>query len=288
MSHKTTSGLSEPTPGTPTRVGICGAAGRMGKTLVELCQHTPELLLGAAIEDSQHPLIGTDVGQMIGGSDTGVIISDSLPAVMKDFDVLINFTLADSLAAILECCNNDKKPLVIGTTGLTTQQQLLLQQTAASLPIVYAPNMSVGINLCLELLRTATRVLGDTADIEIIEAHHRDKRDSPSGTALRMGEVICEQRKLDLQKHAIYGRQGSSDKRQRDTIAFSTLRAGDIIGEHTVMFACEGERIEITHRASSRKTFAIGALRAARWLHWRTAGLYDILDVIGLHAEKSS
>jgi 4-hydroxy-tetrahydrodipicolinate reductase len=195
---------------------------------------------------------------------------------------LIDFTAPAATLAHLQLCRRHGKGMVIGTTGFDDEQKNRIKEAAAEIGVVFAPNMSVGVNLCLKLLDTAARVLGEEVDIEVIEAHHRHKVDAPSGTALRMGEVVAEALGRNLKDCAVYGRQGISGERDRATIGFETIRAGDIVGEHTVMFAAEGERVEITHKASSRMTFASGAARAAGWLMSQPAGLYDMQDVLGL------
>ncbi|MNF99362.1 4-hydroxy-tetrahydrodipicolinate reductase [compost metagenome] len=196
--------------------------------------------------------------------------------------MLIDFTLPEVMLKNLAFCRKAGKAMVIGTTGLDAAQKQLLAEAGKDIPIVFAANFSVGVNLSLKLLDMAARVLGDDADIEIIEAHHRHKIDAPSGTALRMGEVIAEALDRDLQKVAVYGREGHTGVRERETIGFATVRGGDVVGDHTVLFACEGERLEITHKASSRMTFAKGAVRAALWLDGREPGLYDMQDVLDL------
>ncbi len=256
----------------------------MGRTLIALCQHTPGVKLGAAIEAPGSAMIGKDAGELAGIGKLGVSVSDTLDAVTEGFTVLISFTLADALPSVLSQCQQQSRPIVIGTTGLDDAQKQRIQQTARDIPIVFAPNMSIGVNLCLEILRVISRVIGTDADIEIIEAHHRGKKDAPSGTALHMGEVIATTLGRELRQCAVYGRHSSNDtQRQRESIAFSSIRAGDIIGEHTAMFACAGERIELSHRATSRDAFASGALRAALWLSTQPPGLYDMRDVLGLN-----
>lgn len=212
----------------------------------------------------------------------GVPLSGNLDAVADEFDVLIDFTLPEVMLKNLAFCRKAGKAMVIGTTGLDAAQKQLLAEAGKEIPIVFAANFSVGVNLSLKLLDMAARVLGDDADIEIIEAHHRHKIDAPSGTALRMGEVIANALDRDLQKVAVYGREGHTGARERETIGFATVRGGDVVGDHTVLFACEGERLEITHKASSRMTFAKGAVRAALWLDGREPGLYDMQDVLDL------
>jgi 4-hydroxy-tetrahydrodipicolinate reductase len=201
---------------------------------------------------------------------------------MDEFDVLIDFTCPEASMASIEQCRRAGKKIVIGTTGFNEKQKTEIAKASEDIAIVLAPNFSVGVNLTLKLLEMTAKVMGDYTDIEVIEAHHRHKVDAPSGTALRMGEVIAKTLGRDLKDCAIYGREGHTGERDRKTIGFSTIRAGDIVGEHTVMFADEGERIEITHKASSRMTFANGAVRAAVWLADKDRGLYDMQDVLGL------
>jgi 4-hydroxy-tetrahydrodipicolinate reductase len=203
-------------------------------------------------------------------------------AVIDQFDVLIDFTRPDASMAYIEICRQAGKKVVIGTTGYSEAQKATIAEAAKNIAIVIAPNFSVGVNLSLKLLEMTAKVMGDYTDIEVIEAHHRHKVDAPSGTALRMGEVVAAALGRDLNDCAIYGREGDTGARDRKTIGFSTIRAGDIVGEHTVMFADEGERLEITHKATSRMTFANGAVRAAIWLEGKSEGLYDMQDVLGL------
>jgi 4-hydroxy-tetrahydrodipicolinate reductase len=264
-----------------TRVAITGAAGRMGRALIEACQQSDSVELAAAFERAGSPAVGRDAGELAGLGALGVPVADDLCAG-AEFDVLIDFTRPEATLAALEVCRRLGRRMVVGTTGLDTEQRQRISEAAADIPLVFAPNMSVGVNLCLKLLDVAARVFGDEVDIEIIEAHHRHKVDAPSGTALRMGEVVAAALGRDLEQCAVYGRQGVTGERDRKTIGFETIRAGDIVGEHTVLFAGLGERVEITHKASSRMTFASGALRAAEWLMHRRPGLYDMQDVLGL------
>ena len=264
------------------RVAVIGAAGRMGKTLIEAVDSAEGLQLSAATERPESSLIGSDAGELAGIGPRGVAVSDSLERVADDFDVAIDFTSPSASIDHLAICRANRKRMVIGTTGLDDAQKAQLQAAAADTAIIFAPNMSVGVNLCLKLLDIAARVMGDDTDIEVIEAHHRHKLDAPSGTALRMGEVVAHALGRDLKDCAVYGRQGLTGERERTTIGFETIRAGDIVGEHTVMFAALGERVEITHKASSRMTFANGAARAAVWIMARENGLYDMQDVLGL------
>ena len=265
-----------------TRIAITGAAGRMGRSLIEACQQTDGLEVSVALEHPESTLLGSDAGDLAGIGKLGVIVGADLAAVSDAFDVLIDFTRPESTLANLEICRQAGRRMVIGTTGFTDEQKVQISAAAQDIGIVFAPNMSVGVNLCLKLLDTAARVLGDDVDIEVIEAHHRHKVDAPSGTALRMGEVVADALGRDLKTCAVYGREGHTGERDSKTIGFETIRAGDIVGDHTVMFAATGERIEITHKASSRMTFANGAVRAAAWLVDRQAGLFDMQDVLGL------
>jgi 4-hydroxy-tetrahydrodipicolinate reductase len=261
-----------------------GAAGRMGKILVEAVQQRAPLTgLTAAVVRPGSTLIGVDAGELASLGRIGVPLSAHIEAVAEEFDVLIDFTLPEVMLKNLAFCRKAGKAMVIGTTGLDAGQKQLLADAGKDIPIVFAANFSVGVNLSLKLLEMTARVLGDEADIEIIEAHHRHKIDAPSGTALRMGEVIADALDRDLQKVAVYGREGHTGARERETIGFATVRGGDVVGDHTVLFACEGERLEITHKASSRMTFAKGAVRAALWLDGREPGLYDMQDVLDLH-----
>jgi len=265
------------------RIGITGAAGRMGRVLIEACQQrADEVQFSAAIEHPESSLIGADAVEVAGLGRSDVNISDGIEAVSGDFDVLIDFTRPEVTMANLAQCHQAGKAMVIGTTGLSDEEKRAIADAARDIPIVFAPNMSVGVNLCFKLLEMAARVLGDEVDIEVIEAHHRHKIDAPSGTALRMGEVIAETLGRDLDECAVYGREGQTGERERKTIGFETIRAGDIVGDHTVLFAALGERVEITHKASSRMTFASGAVRAAVWLKGCKNGLFDMQDVLGL------
>lgn len=265
-----------------TRIAVVGASGRMGKALIEACQQTPELTLTVATEHPANPLVGADAGAVAGVGSNGVLIAPSLDAAGQDFDVLIDFTRPEPCLEHLAWCVQHGKKIVIGTTGFDDAGKAAIAQAAEQIAVVFAPNMSVGVNLCLKLLDMAARVLGDTVDIEIIEAHHRHKVDAPSGTALRMGEVVANALGRDLKACAVYGREGVTGERERQTIGFATVRAGDVVGDHTVLFADVGERVEITHKASSRMTFAKGAVRAAAWLQDKPQGLFDMQDVLGL------
>lgn len=264
------------------RVAIIGAAGRMGKVLIEAVDDAEGLTLGAAIVEPGSSLVGADAGEMAGIGKMGVSLVSSLDEACDAFDVLVDFTFPDLTLANARFCQEHGKAMVIGTTGMTDAEKQQLAVAAESVPVVFAPNMSVGVNVVLNLLRTAAEVLGDDYDVEIIEAHHRHKKDAPSGTALRMGEVVADALGRDLVECAVYGREGFTGERSQKEIGFETIRGGDVVGDHTVLFAGIGERIEVTHKASSRMTFAKGAVRAARWLSGRPAGLYDMQDVLAL------
>ena len=264
------------------RCAVTGAAGRMGRTLVQAVGEAPGLVLGAASERADSSLIGADVGELAGVGRLGVHLVGDLAEAADAFDLLIDFTAPAATLAHLALCRARGKAMVIGTTGMDGAGRGAIKAAGAEIPIVFAPNMSVGVNLCFKLLDIAARVLGDEVDVEIIEAHHRHKVDAPSGTALRMGEVVAAALGRDLEEVAVYGRQGHTGARERRTIGFETIRAGDVVGEHWVWFAGEGERVEIVHKATSRMTFAKGAARAARWLAGRAPGVYDMQDVLGL------
>ncbi len=263
-----------------TRIAIAGAAGRMGRNLVAACAEAEGLQLTHALEREGNPAIGQDAGTLAGLEPNRVAIVDQLDA--GAFDLLIDFTHPSATAGHIDFCLEHGKKMVIGTTGCDAGLEQKMRTAANQIALVYAPNMSVGVNLCLQLLETAAAVLGDDVDIEIIEAHHRHKVDAPSGTALKMGQVIAATLGRDLDQCAVYGREGQTGERERKTIGFETIRAGDIVGEHTVMFAADGERVEISHKASSRMTFARGAMRASLWLVTRKPGLYSMKDVLSI------
>jgi 4-hydroxy-tetrahydrodipicolinate reductase len=266
-----------------TRIGITGAAGRMGRILVEAISLAgEELVLSAAIERPESSLLGADSGELAGQGRNGVPVVGALADVIGDIDVLIDFTVPAATLENLRICKDHGVAVVIGTTGFTPDQQAEIESLATVIPVCKASNFSTGVNLCFRLLETAAKVLGDEVDIEVYEAHHRHKIDAPSGTALSMGQVVADALGRDLGKVAVYGREGQTGARERDTIGFATVRAGDIVGDHTVTFAAEGERVEITHKASSRMSFARGAVRAAGWLGAQKPGLYDMQDVLGL------
>jgi 4-hydroxy-tetrahydrodipicolinate reductase len=264
-----------------SKIAIFGASGRMGRVLIEAIEHNPENeLIGASVRPTSS-LVGADAGELAGIGKTGLLVTSNLTDYASQVDVLIDFTLPTALADNLAFCVTHKKPVIIGTTGLSAEQKILLNNAAKHIPIVFAANYSVGVNLMLNLVRQAAAVMADTADIEILETHHRFKKDAPSGTAVAIGEAIAEQIGRDLSQCAVYGRQGETGERDHNTIGFVTLRAGDVVGEHTALFADIGERLEITHKASSRLTFAKGAVKAASWVMDQPAGLYDMEHVLG-------
>jgi 4-hydroxy-tetrahydrodipicolinate reductase len=264
------------------RIAVVGASGRMGLCLIKAAALAKNAELTVAVSRPNSLAIGRDAGELAGISVTGIRVRDDLASVVDQFDVLIDFTRPDASMEFIDICREAGKKVVIGTTGYSDEQKARINEAAKDVAIVMAPNMSVGVNLSLKLLEMTAKVMGDYTDIEVIEAHHRHKIDAPSGTALRMGEVVANALGRDLKDCAIYGREGNTGERDRKTIGFSTIRAGDIVGEHTVMFADEGERVEITHKATSRMTFANGAVRAAIWLADKQSGLYDMQDVLGL------
>lgn len=264
------------------RLAIVGAPGRMGRNLIQAAHQAEGVAVGAALARSGSSLLGTDAGELAGIGKTGVTVTDDLLKVVDDFDVLIDFTRPEGTLEYLAFCRQHQKAMVIGTTGFDDAGKAAIRTAAEDIGIVFAANFSVGVNLMLNLLQQAASVMGEYADIEIVEAHHRHKVDAPSGTALAMGEAIADAMEWKLEDHAVYAREGHTGERKPHTIGFATVRAGDIIGEHTALFADIGERIEISHKASSRMTFAKGAVRAAVWVELRKNGLYDMRDVLNL------
>ena len=264
------------------RLAIAGAAGRMGRTLVAACVGHPDFVCAGALEQPAHDALGSDAGTLAGSGANGVEVTDDPGRFLGAVDGVIDFSFPSGTVALAERCRAAGTQIVIGTTGFSPEERARVEACAADIPVLVAPNMSVGVNACFHLIEVASRILGGETDIEIIEMHHRNKVDAPSGTAVRMGEIVAGALGRDLAKCAIYGREGHTGVRDRETIGFETIRGGDAVGEHTVMFAGTGERIEITHRAGSRLNFAHGALRASRWLRERGSGLYDMQDVLGL------
>lgn len=262
-------------------LAVIGAGGRMGRMLIDTIQHDDRARLVAAVDRAGH-LVGCDAGELAGVGTLGVEITDDPARAAAAADVVIDFSLPEATLQVVAACREHATALVLGTTGLAAEQDEAVQVLAQQVPVVHAANYSTGITLLTALVEQAARAIGAQSDVEIIEAHHRHKVDAPSGTALRLGATVAGQLGRELEKCAVYGREGQTGERDRLTIGFETIRAGDIVGEHTVMFAGEGERIELTHKASTRTTFAAGAVRAAHWVVAQSAGRYDMRDVLGL------
>lgn len=267
-----------------TRIAVLGAAGRMGRAVMQAAATaTPPLALGAAFERAgDADLLGRDASVLAGLDASGVKITSDVAAASDAFDVLIDFTRPDGTMAALPVCVAAGKGMVIGTTGFSAEQKAAIGEAARQIPICLAANYSVGVNVALKLLEQAARALGDDFDIEIVEAHHKHKVDTPSGTALAMGQAVAKGAGRNLDDVAVYAREGNTGPRPAGAIGFATVRGGDVVGDHTVMFLGNGERVEITHKATSRQNFAGGAVRAAAWLKGREPGLYDMRDVLGL------
>ena len=259
------------------KIAIAGASGRMGRALLEAVLQSPDLQLAAALERKGHAAIGKDAGELV-GAPCGVKIGDAVAAAC---DVLVDFTLPEGAMEHLAACRKQGTRMVIGTTGFSEAQKKDIAAAARDTAIVMSPNFSVGVNVAFRLLEVAAKALDKGYDVEIFEAHHRHKVDAPSGTALRMGEVVAKALGRDLKKVAVYGREGVTGERKDETIGFTTVRGGDVVGDHSVMFIGAGERLEVSHRASSRANFANGALRAARWVAAKKSGLFDLADVLG-------
>ena len=263
------------------RVAIAGSAGRMGRALMEAVLRDPQLELTAALEQAGNAALGREAGELA-GVPCPLKISADVAQALGRADVLIDFTRPEGTLTNLEACVRLAKAMVIGTTGFTDAQKARIAEAARRIALVMAPNMAVGVNVAFKLAETAAKILGDGYDVEIIEAHHRHKVDAPSGTALKLGEVVARALGRDLAACAVHGRHGDTGERDPKAIGFHAVRGGDIVGEHTVMFAGAGERVEVTVRSSSRMTYALGALRAAKFVHARGPGLYDMFDVLGL------
>ncbi len=263
------------------RVAIAGAGGRMGRALIEAATSTEGVRLGAALDVAASPFAGRDAGEIAPGA-RGVRIGSDPAAALAASDVLVDFTRPEGTLAHVAACRMAKRAIVIGTTGFESAQLAAIRAAAAEIPIVMAPNMSVGVNVALKLVETAARALGPDYDVEVFEVHHKLKVDAPSGTALKLGEVAAAARGTTLEKAGVFARHGTTGERKPGSIGFSVARAGDVVGDHTVFFAGPGERIEITHRSSSRATYAQGAMRAAKFVAGRPPGLYDMQDVLGL------
>jgi 4-hydroxy-tetrahydrodipicolinate reductase len=263
------------------KIAIAGATGRMGRMLIEAVLNSPDTQLVGALDHSACPQLGEDAGSFL-GKKTGINISADVAAVLANAEFLIDFTRPEGTMAHLAVAQKTGTKMIIGTTGLSAEQIASLKSASTHLAIVFAPNMSVGVNATFKLLEIAAKMLNQGYDIEVIEAHHRHKVDAPSGTALKMGEVIAEALGEKLDDVAVYAREGHTGERKAGSIGFATIRGGDIVGDHTVLFAGDGERIEISHKSSSRQSYAQGSLRAARFLQGQSAGLYDMQDVLGL------
>jgi 4-hydroxy-tetrahydrodipicolinate reductase len=264
------------------KIAVCGAAGRMGQRIINAVIEAEGVQLSGALERPGHPQAGQDVGLVAGCGALGVNISDDLNTVVAGCDVLIDFTSPKVSLKNLEVCALKRKSIVIGSTGFTPEERALAVELSRDIPAVLAPNMSVGVNVCLKVLKDVAKTLGDDFDVEIVELHHNKKKDSPSGTAVRMGEVVAEALGRDYNKVANYHREGICGERTKAEIGMQTVRGGDIIGEHTVYFIGQGERIEISHRAMTRDMFSRGSVRAAKWVVGQKPGLYDMQDVLGL------
>ena len=264
------------------KIAVTGAAGRMGKALIEAVSLADNALLGAAIVKPGSSLVGADAGELAGNGKNHIVVTDDITSVIDQFDVLIDFTSPQATLMNAKVCAENNKGFIVGTTGFSEAEKKEFERFALQTSTVFAANFSTGVNVCLKLLDDAARVLAADADIEIYEAHHRHKVDSPSGTALRMGEVVAAATGRTLSENAIYGREGQMGARDKNTIGFATVRGGDVVGDHTVSFLADGERVEITHKASSRMAFARGAVRAAIWSVDAEQGLFDMQDVLGL------
>lgn len=264
------------------KLTISGAAGRMGRAILESLYDEEDLELGSALEKKGHPAVGRDAGELIGVGKWGGAVTDRIKKSVLDGEVMIDFTYPLETLKLVQEAQRKKRPMVIGTTGFLRDQEKKIKAAAKKIPIVWSPNMSVGVNVMLKLLADAAKILGEAYDIEIMEIHHRHKKDAPSGTALRMGETVAVARGTSLTRAGRFSREGKIGPRKTGEIGFQSQRAGDVVGEHTVIFAGPGERIEMTHRAHSRNNFSRGALMAAKWVVDQPPGLYDMMDVLGL------
>jgi 4-hydroxy-tetrahydrodipicolinate reductase len=264
------------------KIAVAGATGRMGSRITALSKEYEGLQLAGAFERRGHKDIGKDIGPIVGIGDTGVRLVDSLESIIDNADLIISFTTVEASLEHLRLSSSKGKAIIIGTTGFSKDNLKEVSGLTKKIPCVMASNMSTGVNLLLKILQDIAKVLGDGYDVEIIEAHHRMKKDAPSGTALKMAQVIADALNRNLDEVAVYARKGIIGPRTAKEIGIQTIRAGDIVGEHTVIFGGLGERIEVSHKVSSRDTFARGALRAALWVYGKPAGLYDMQDVLGL------
>ncbi len=261
---------------------ISGAAGEMGERITRLSLADPEIKIVGGLENQGHEWIGKDLGRVLGPGEKGIKIADNLEKVINQADVIVEFSTPEATLAHLEICQKHKKAMVIGTTGFTQEEKKMIDRASRNIPFVYSPNMSLGVNLLFKITEEAARIIGQDYDLEIIEAHHRRKKDAPSGTAIKLAAILAKETNRSLDKVATFGRKGQTGERPKETIGIHAIRGGDIVGEHTVIFAGSGERIELTHRASSRDTFAQGAIKAVKFIVKQKTGLYDMGDVLGL------
>ena len=264
------------------RLGMIGAAGRMGRRIISLAAEDKDVVVAGAVEYEKSPFLGQDAGVVAGCGSLGVEISSDIKSAASKCDVLIDFTGAKPTMGNLQHYAEAETPVVIGSTGLEPNDVAEIKKLSESIPVILAPNMSLGVNLTFKILEMVSKAIGDIYDIEIIESHHRLKKDAPSGTAMKMAEIIADTLKRNLETDAVYARKGLIGERTDKEIGIQTIRAGDIVGEHTVMFCGQGERIEITHKAHTRDTFAKGAIQAAKWLKDKPNGFYNMFNVLGL------
>ncbi len=265
----------------PLKVVIAGCSGRMGHALLECVFSNADLILHGALDRAGNPQLGRDAGEQQ-GKKSGIKVTDNIDDALKGADILVDFTRPEASLMYLAACQKHHVKMIIGTTGFNAEEKLQIEVASKNIAIVFAPNTSVGVSLLINLVQAAAKVLNEGYDIEIIEAHHRFKVDAPSGTALRLGEAAASALGRNIEECAVYGREGVTGERDPSTIGFATVRGGDVVGDHTVLFAGIGERVELTHKASSRATFASGALRAAKFLSGKSVGLFDMQDVLGL------
>ncbi len=265
-----------------TAIAITGACGRMGKMLVESVHTNKATSLVGALDHPGSSLIGNDAGEIAGVGRIGVPVLGDLSSIISRTEVIIDFSTPSATLANAQICADNGTPIVVGTTGFSDEEKQQLTELSSKIPMCIAANYSTGLNISLKLLELAAKAVDEDVDIEIVEAHHRHKVDAPSGTALAMGETIAKARNLDFKEFALFAREGITGARRKDTIGFSTVRGGDVVGDHTVMFMADGERLEVTHKASNRMAFAHGAVRAAVWLVKKEPGVYDMQDVLGL------
>ena len=265
----------------PLKIIVVGASGKMGQTLIKQILADSDLLLTGAVDQLSSNILGMDAGSLI-GIKTGIMINDDIKSVIKKGDYLIDFTRPEASIGYLTVCIKNNVKYILGTTGFSDEEKQKISQAAKDISICFAPNMSVGVNLLVSLVEDATKVLLEDFDMEIIESHHSEKIDAPSGTAIRLGEAIAKTANLSLKENGVFHREGNTNRRKKNEIGFSTIRGGDIVGDHTVLFAGDGERIELTHKAGSRSTFAIGAIKAVKFLSNHEAGLFDMMDVLNL------